>query len=71
VTLDALKRYFRALRTKDLQALQTLMTDDVVTEIPFGESGKTDEGSFRVYRGMDRYLISGRPPSRRKARATE
>jgi len=22
------------------------MTDDVVTEIPFGESGKTDEGSF-------------------------
>src|SRR5258708_8088714 len=32
------------------------MTDDVVTEIPFGESGKTDEGSFRVYRGMDQVL---------------
>jgi hypothetical protein len=30
------------------------MTDDVVTEIPFGESGKTDEGSFRVYRGNTR-----------------
>ena len=52
-TLDALKRYFRALRAKDLEALRTLMTDDVVTEIPFGESGKTDEGSFRVYRGID------------------
>jgi len=55
-TLDALKRYFRALRAKDLQTLQTLMTDDVVTEIPFGESGKTDEGSFRVYRGLDEVL---------------
>jgi len=55
-TLDALKRYFRALRAKDLQALQTLMTDDVVTEIPFGESGKTDASSFRVYRGMDQVL---------------
>jgi hypothetical protein len=32
------------------------MTDDVVTEIPFGESGKTDEGSFRVYRGLDEVL---------------
>ena len=52
-TLDALKRYFRALRAKDLEALRTLMTDDVVTEIPFGESGKTDEGTFRVYRGID------------------
>jgi len=36
-TLDALKRYFRALRAKDLEALRTLMTDDVVTEIPLGD----------------------------------
>jgi ketosteroid isomerase-like protein len=55
-TLAALKSYFRALRGKDLETLRTLMTDDVVTEIPFGESGKTDEGSFRVYRGMDQVL---------------
>jgi ketosteroid isomerase-like protein len=55
-TLAGLKSYFRALRAKDLGALQSLMTDDVVTEIPFGESGKTDEGSFRVYRGMDQVL---------------
>jgi ketosteroid isomerase-like protein len=55
-TLAALKSYFRALRAKELETLRTLMTDDVVTEIPFGESGKTDEGSFRVYRGMDQVL---------------
>jgi ketosteroid isomerase-like protein len=55
-TLEALKRYFRALRAKDLEALQSVLTDDVVTEIPFGESGKTDEGCFRVYHGKDQVL---------------
>src|SRR5260370_28334599 len=55
-TLAALKSYFRALRAKELETLRTLMTDDVLTEIPFGESRKTDEGSFPGYRGMHQVL---------------
>jgi uncharacterized protein len=51
-----LKRYFQTLRARDLEALAALMTDDVVVEIPFNESGKTDEGAFRVYRGRDQVL---------------
>jgi ketosteroid isomerase-like protein len=55
-TMTALKQYFRALRAKDLETVRALMTDDVVIEIPFSESGKTDEGFFRVYRGMEQVL---------------
>lgn len=55
-SLAALKQYFRALRAKDLDTVKTLMTDDVVIEIPFNESGKTDQASYRIYRGMDEVL---------------
>ena len=47
----ALTGWFRALHAKDLAAIQALMTDDIVIEIPFHESGKTDRASYRIYTG--------------------
>src|SRR5258708_19718944 len=61
-TLAALKSYFRALRAKELETLRTLITDDVVTEIPFGESGKPHEGSFRCYPRINQ-LLDCSPPA--------
>ncbi len=51
-----LKDYFRALRAKDLEALRAVFTEDIVIEIPFNESGKTDVASYRVYRGVEDVL---------------
>jgi len=47
----ALKAYLGAVHDTDLDAIDALMTDDVVVEIPFNESGKTDQASYRIYRG--------------------
>ncbi len=55
-SMRALKNYLRALHAKDLDAVRGLMMDDVVIELPFNESGKTDQASYRIYRGMDQVL---------------
>lgn len=51
--MDILKRWNGAIRAKDLVALRDMMADDIVIELPFNESGRTDHGSFRVYRGAE------------------
>ena len=48
--------WFRAIRRKDLDAFRSIVTDDVVIEIPFSESGRTDQDSYRIYRGVDAVL---------------
>jgi len=55
-TRQVLHDYFRAVDAHDLEALRPLMTDDVFVEIPFNESGRTEDGFFRVYRGIDEVM---------------
>ncbi len=55
-TKEMLKKYFTALRSRDLEGIAQFMDTDSVVEIPFGESGKTDTASYRVYRGKDAIL---------------
>ncbi|WCT72188.1 nuclear transport factor 2 family protein [Sphingomonas naphthae] len=50
---ETLRRWNRAIRAKELDGLRAMMTDDVVIELPFNESGRTEQGFFRVYRGRD------------------
>jgi len=46
-------RWSDAVSEKDTDVLRGLMADDIVIEIPFNESGKTDRGSYRIYEGAD------------------
>ena len=50
---ELIRRWFTTLRTKDLEGLLALMSPDVVIELPFNESGRTEEGGFRRYCGLD------------------
>jgi ketosteroid isomerase-like protein len=54
--LKALKAWSTATQHKDLDTLRTLMNEDIVIELPFNESGKTDKESYRIYRGIEACL---------------
>jgi ketosteroid isomerase-like protein len=49
----ALRGWFDTTHAKDLAGVRDLMTDDIVVEIPFSESGRVEDGHFRVYSGAD------------------
>jgi ketosteroid isomerase-like protein len=49
----ALRGWFATTHAKDLDGVRALMTDDIVVEIPFSESGRVEDGCFRVYSGAD------------------
>ncbi|MGE0830128.1 MAG: nuclear transport factor 2 family protein [Hyphomonadaceae bacterium] len=51
-----LKDWFGALHHKDRAAIPAMMSDDIVIELPLNESGKTDEGCYRVYRGKEEVM---------------
>ena len=48
---DAIRRYFRAVAEQDMDALAAGMTDDVVYELPFSETGSVEPGGYRRYEG--------------------
>jgi ketosteroid isomerase-like protein len=50
---QALRDWVTLTHGKDLEGLRALMTDDIVIEIPFSESGVTDPGHYRVYTGVE------------------
>jgi ketosteroid isomerase-like protein len=50
---EALRGWFTTTHEKDLDGARALMADDILVEIPFSESGRTDDGHFRVYRGVE------------------
>jgi ketosteroid isomerase-like protein len=45
-----------ALSRKDRPALAAMIAEDAVFEYPFDRSGKTETGSWRIYRGRDAVL---------------
>jgi|GEM_PF-810735 len=47
-----IRHWWTTVRAKDLDALETILADDIVIELPFNESGRNEEGGFRRYEGM-------------------
>jgi ketosteroid isomerase-like protein len=52
-SVEALRGWMTTVHGKDLEGVRALMADNIVIEIPFGESGVTDDGHYRVYRGVE------------------
>lgn len=50
---DVAERWIMGDVNKDKEAKLGVMAEDMVLEIPFNESGKTEEGHFRRYSGKD------------------
>lgn len=50
--LATLRCWTDAVASKDIDTLRALMTDDIVIELPFNESGRTDRASYRIYEGV-------------------
>jgi ketosteroid isomerase-like protein len=48
-----IKLWMQAGDTKDLDLMRSLMAPGIVIELPFNESGKTEEGAFRRYEGIE------------------
>jgi ketosteroid isomerase-like protein len=55
-SLDLVRAYFAAIDAKDAEGMRPLLGDGVVVELPFNESGRVEEGSYRVYRGVDEVM---------------
>jgi uncharacterized protein len=53
VAKDLIRQWFLTLRGKDLSALLATMSDDIVIELPFSETGRTENGAFRRYVGQE------------------
>ena len=53
---SAVKAFFRAIASRDMNALADAITDDVIYEMPFSESGSTDPGLFRRFEGRKAVL---------------
>ncbi|MEP7351346.1 MAG: nuclear transport factor 2 family protein [Sphingorhabdus sp.] len=50
--LEMLRAWQLALETKDLPALESMMHDDIVIDLPFSESGRVEPGFYRVFQGI-------------------
>lgn len=50
---ETLTRWHNAIGAKDLNRLKGMMDKDIVIELPFNESGKTDTESYRIYTGVE------------------
>tara|TARA_R110002124_G_scaffold102957_2_gene251411 strand:- start:11038 stop:11478 length:441 start_codon:yes stop_codon:yes gene_type:complete len=50
------KEWIRGDLEQDKAAKEAVIADDVILEIPFSESGRTDEGYFRRYTGRAEVL---------------
>jgi ketosteroid isomerase-like protein len=48
---DAVRAFLKAIAVSDMKSLAVAVTDDVIYEMPFSETGSTDPGGFRRYAG--------------------
>lgn len=48
---DAVLTFFKSVASKDRSAFEANVTDDVIHEIPFSESGSTEPGHYRRFEG--------------------
>ena len=52
-TEQLVRAFVTANQAKDKATMMSLIADDIYHEIPFSESGRTEEGAFRTNRGKD------------------
>ncbi len=50
---ELLRGWFSTTHEKDLDGVRALMAENIQIEIPFSESGRTEDGHFRVYEGIE------------------
>lgn len=50
--LATLRAWHLGIEAKDLAGLESLMHENIVIELPFSESGRTDPGYYRVFEGI-------------------
>jgi len=50
--LATLRSWHLGIETGDFALLESLMHEDIVIELPFNESGRTEAGFYRVYEGI-------------------
>jgi ketosteroid isomerase-like protein len=55
-TLDVVRAYWAAFDSKDADGMRSLLAGDILVELPFSESGRVEQGWFRVYRGVDEVM---------------
>lgn len=56
VAKDAVRNFFRAIGSGDLESLATAVTEDVIYEFPFSETGSTAAGRYRRFVGRQEVL---------------
>lgn len=54
---QVVQRFFLTALAKDAPGTMVLYTDESVIEIPFHESGRTEEGAFRRYSGLSEIAL--------------
>ncbi len=60
---DAIRRFLKAVATSDMAALAESVTNDVIYELPFSETGSTEPGNFRQYVGREAVVAFWRATS--------
>jgi ketosteroid isomerase-like protein len=50
---ELIRHWWTTVRAKDLDGLQEILSDDIVIELPFNESGRNEDGGFRRYVGIE------------------
>lgn len=50
--LVILRAWHLAIEAKDIPALEAMMHHNIVIDLPFSETGRTDPGFYRVYEGI-------------------
>jgi ketosteroid isomerase-like protein len=50
---NAVKTFLKAVAVGDMGALAAAVTDDVIYEMPFSETGSAEQGRYRQYLGRD------------------
>jgi len=55
-TRRLLRSYWAAVLGQDAAALRPLLSEDVLVDLPFSESGQVTEGHFRAFRGIEEVM---------------
>ena len=59
----SVRSFFRAIALADMAALAAAITEDIIYEMPFSESGSTEAGAYRRFVGQDEVLAFWRMTS--------
>jgi len=58
-TLTTLRKWMWAVETKDLELMGRIMSADILIELPFSESGRSEPGTYRAFRAWPSAWSSG------------